>query len=70
MYTILFDLKKEYYFNALWPLYLQMAKDSRYHCKFHVGADHKRVLGLFLIKQKKAIEAKLREKGLENREWQ
>jgi hypothetical protein len=64
MYNVLFDLKKEYYFNALWPVYLQMAKDPAYHCQFRVGADHRRVLGLFLVKQKNAIEAKLHAQGL------
>ena len=64
MIKVLFDLKKEYYFTSLYPFYLQLAKDPDYQISFQAGKDHKRFLGIFLIRQRSEIEARLREKGL------
>ncbi|HQO10085.1 MAG TPA: hypothetical protein PLK90_08770 [Clostridiales bacterium] len=34
---VLFDLKKEYYFNWLYPLYKELAMDDRYEISFRIG---------------------------------
>jgi len=57
---VLFDLKKEYYFNSLYPLYKEMVKDEKYDISFYIGKDEKRFLGIFLISQKGKIEEKLK----------
>ena len=41
-----------------------MVKDPVYDIYFNVGKDHKRFLGIFLIKQKSEIEKRLSDKGL------
>ena len=64
MIKVLFDLKKEYYYNALFPVYKQLKKDPDYDIYFNVGKDHKRILGLFLVQQKKGIEKRLSKEGL------
>ena len=64
MIKVLFDLKKEYYFTSLYPVYKELSKDPNYDICFHVGKDHKRFLGIFLIKQKSEIEDRLRAQGL------
>ena len=64
MIKVLFDLKKEYYFNSLFPLYNELRKDPDYDIQFHVGKDEKRFLGIFLIPQKNQIEKRLTGKGL------
>jgi len=63
MYKVLFDLKKQYYFNSLFPLYKEMMKDNNYDIYFRVGKDQKRFLGIFLISQKNEIKAELQNKG-------
>ncbi|MBN1971924.1 MAG: CDP-glycerol glycerophosphotransferase family protein [Candidatus Delongbacteria bacterium] len=63
MIKVLFDLKKEYYLNSLYPLYKELAKDDRYDLYVNVGDDQKRFLGIFLISKKKKIEHKLRKQG-------
>lgn len=63
MYKALFDLKKQYYFNSLFPLYQEMNKDNKYDIYFRVGKDQKRFLGIFLISQKNEIKKRLRSKG-------
>lgn len=60
---VLFDLKKEYYFNSLYPLYLQMCKDNKYDIRFRIGKDQKRFLGIFLINQKDRIASWMKEEG-------
>ena len=65
MIKVLFDLKKEYYFNSLQPVYEELKKDPNYDIKFHVGKDEKRALGIFLLPQKSKIEERLRCKGLQ-----
>ena len=65
MIRVLFDLKKEYYFNSLYPVYLELAKDPDYNCSFAVGKDQKRVLGVFLVSQKNRIDEILKQKGLQ-----
>ena len=64
MIKVLFDLKKEYYFNSLFPLYNELRKDPDYDIQFHVGKDEKRFLGIFLIPQKNQIEKRLTGEGL------
>ncbi|PIE78972.1 MAG: CDP-glycerol glycerophosphotransferase [Candidatus Delongbacteria bacterium] len=60
---VLFDLKKEYYLNSLYPLYKELAKDERYDLYVNVGSDQKRFLGLFLLSKKSKIEKKLLKEG-------
>ncbi|NOR44558.1 MAG: CDP-glycerol glycerophosphotransferase [Candidatus Delongbacteria bacterium] len=55
MIKVLFDLKKEYYFNSLYPLYKEMVKDPNYDIYFRIGKDQKRFLGIFLINEKNRI---------------
>ena len=64
MIKVLFDLKKEYYFNSLQPVYEVMKKDPEYDIQFYVGKDEKRFLGIFLLPQKKQIEDRLIKMGL------
>jgi len=63
MVKVLFDLKKEYYFNSLYPLYKEMSKDPKYDIKFRIGKDQKRFLGIFLISRKKRIAENLVQQG-------
>ncbi|MCD4706755.1 MAG: CDP-glycerol glycerophosphotransferase family protein [Candidatus Sabulitectum sp.] len=65
MKKILFDLKKEYYFNSLHPLYISMSQDPEYDLWVRVGKDQHRFLGVFLISNKSRIEDTLREKGFQ-----
>ncbi|MCK5050845.1 MAG: CDP-glycerol glycerophosphotransferase family protein [Candidatus Cloacimonetes bacterium] len=64
MIKVLFDLKKEYYFNSLQPVYEEMRKDPEYDIQFYVGKDEKRFLGIFLLPQRKQIEERLTKLGL------
>ncbi|KAA3615696.1 MAG: CDP-glycerol glycerophosphotransferase [Calditrichaeota bacterium] len=64
MIKVLFDLKKEYYFNSLYPIYKELKKDPDYDIYFNIGKDQKRFLGLFLIEQKNEIEERLKEHNL------
>ncbi|MCD6176865.1 MAG: CDP-glycerol glycerophosphotransferase family protein [Candidatus Cloacimonetes bacterium] len=64
MIKVLFDLKKEYYFNSLMPLYEVMKDDSKYDIQFYVGKDEKRFLGIFLLPQRKQIEERLIKMGI------
>jgi len=63
MIKVLFDLKKEYYFNSLYPLYLELSKDPEYDIYFKVGKDEKRFMGIFLIPQKNEISERLKKQG-------
>ena len=60
---VLFDLKKEYYLNSLYPLYKELEEDSRYDLWINVGSDQKRFLGIFLLSNKKRVKAELELKG-------
>ncbi len=64
MKKILFDLKKEYYFNSLFPIYKELKKDPNYDIYFNIGKDQKRFLGIFLLSQKNNITDNLQKKGL------
>lgn len=64
MKKILFDLKKKYYFNSLFPIYKELEKDSNYNIYFNIGKDQKRFLGIFLLSQKNEIAKSLQKKGL------
>lgn len=64
MIKVLFDLKKEYYFNSLYPVYKELNDDPEYNIYFNVGKDQKRFLGIFLIQQKSEIQERLTAKGL------
>ena len=63
MIKVLFDLKKEYYFNSLFPLYREMSKDTDYDISLYIGKDQKRFLGLFLISEKNRILSNLIKQG-------
>lgn len=63
MKKILFDLKKEYYFNSLFPLYQALDKDPNYDLSIKIGKDQKRFLGVFMISEKGRIESNLLRKG-------
>ncbi len=63
MINVLFDLKKEYYFNSLFPLYQEMSYDPDYDLWLHIGKDQKRFLGIFVISEKKRILSNLEIKG-------
>lgn len=63
MIKVLFDLKKEYYFNSLYPLYRELAKDDRYELSINIGKDQRRFLGLFLISEKGRIAKRLENEG-------
>lgn len=63
MIKVLFDLKKEYYLNSLFPLYKELAKDPNYDLYLKVGKDQKRFLGIFLMSKKNKIEKKMIEDG-------
>jgi hypothetical protein len=63
MIKVLFDLKKEYYFNSFFPLYQEMIKDPRYDLWVHIGKNHKRLLGIFLVQEKKRITSDFINKG-------
>ncbi|MCB9503062.1 MAG: CDP-glycerol glycerophosphotransferase family protein [Deferribacteres bacterium] len=63
MIKVLFDLKKEYYFNSLYPLYRELAKDPNYDLWINIGKDQKRFLGIFLISEKSRIAARLEQEG-------
>lgn len=65
MKKILFDLKKEYYFNSLHPLYLAMSQDPDYDLWIRVGKDQHRFLGVFLVSNRSRIEEDLRKKGFQ-----
>ena len=62
---VLFDLKKEYYFNSLYPLYLAMSKDPRYDLWIRVGSDQNRFLGIFLLSNKSRIAKSLVGRGFQ-----
>ncbi len=64
-YRILFDLKKEYYFNSLQPLYSAMHNDPDYDLWIRVGKDQHRFLGLFLVSNRSRIEKDLLNKGFQ-----
>ena len=63
MIKVLFDLKKEYYFNSLFPLYREMSNDPAYDISLFIGKDQKRFLGLFLISEKNRILSNLIKQG-------
>ncbi len=64
MYKILFELTQEYYLPSFLPIYEEMRLDSEVDTFFRVGPNQKRYGGIFLINQKKKIEAKLKKRGL------
>ncbi len=63
MPRVLFDLKKRYYLNSLFPLYRALAEDPSYDLHVRVGRDQRRFLGVFLIPQRRRIEEQLRQRG-------
>lgn len=64
MYKILFELTQEYYLPSFLPIYKHMKNDRDLEVFFRVGLNQKRFLGIFLLKQKKRIEADLHKMGL------
>ena len=65
MKKILFDLKKEYYFNSLYPLFLEMSRDPRYDLWIRVGKDQHRFLGVILVSNRSRIEQNLVSRGFQ-----
>ncbi len=63
MKKVLFDLKKEYYFNSLFPLYNELEKDDSYDLSIRVGKDQKRLFGIFLLSQQNRITSNFQQKG-------
>jgi len=63
MIKVLFDLKKEYYFNSLYPLYRELADDPDYDLWINIGKDERRFLGIFLISEKNRIGSNLEKQG-------
>ena len=63
MIKVLFDLKKEYYFNSLYPFYKELAGDPDYDLWINIGKDQKRFLGLFLVSNKKRVYSNLEKQG-------
>ncbi|MDZ7860054.1 MAG: CDP-glycerol glycerophosphotransferase family protein [Candidatus Krumholzibacteriota bacterium] len=63
MIKVLFDLKKEYYFNSLYPLYRELEKDPNYDLYIRIGKDQKRFLWIFLLSEKKRIASRLEREG-------
>lgn len=63
MIKVLFDLKKEYYFNSLFPLYQALAQDPNYDLSINIGKDQRRFLGIFLISEKGRIAERLQKEG-------
>ncbi|MBN2417289.1 CDP-glycerol glycerophosphotransferase family protein [bacterium] len=63
MIKVLFDLKKEYYLNSLYPLYRELAADPDYDLHIRIGSDQKRVLGVFMRSGRERIAGNLREQG-------
>ena len=63
MIKVLFDLKKEYYFNSFFPLYKELAKNPEYDLWIYVGKDQKRFLGIFLISETNRIKSNFENQG-------
>lgn len=64
MHKILFELTQEYYLPSFLPIYRHMKDDKDFDIYFRVGPNQKRFLGIFLLKQKKRIEADLHKMGI------
>lgn len=56
---ILFDLKKEYYFNSFISILKAFEGDDRFELAFYVGRDDERRWGIFPISNRKRIEKTL-----------
>jgi hypothetical protein len=60
---ILFDLKKEYYFNSFISILKAFEGDERFDVAFYVGNDDERRWGIIPVSNKPRIEKWLRSKG-------
>ncbi len=60
---ILFDLKKEYYFNSFISILNAFKDDDRFDTAFYVGKNDERKFGVFPVYHKKRIEKWLRSHG-------
>jgi len=60
---ILFDLKKEYYFNSFISILKAFEGDERFEIAFYAGKDDERRWGIFPVSNKKRIEAWLKRDG-------
>lgn len=60
---ILFDLKKEYYFNSFISILKAFEGDDRFEITFYVGKNDERKWGIFPVYHKKRIEKWLQTKG-------
>ncbi|MCD6589142.1 MAG: CDP-glycerol glycerophosphotransferase family protein [Candidatus Fermentibacteraceae bacterium] len=65
MKKILFDLKKQYYFNSLYPLYRVLKQDPRYDLWIRSGKDQHRYLGIFMVSNREKIQDELRSRGFQ-----
>jgi hypothetical protein len=61
---ILFDLKKEYYFNSFLSILKAFEKDDRFETAFYVGPNEERKWGFIPVYRKSGIERRLRNRGL------
>lgn len=62
---ILFDLKKEYYFNSFISILKAFEGDDRFEIAFYVGKDDERKWGIFPVYNRRRIEEWLRSKSYE-----
>lgn len=60
---ILFDLKKEYYFNSFVSILKAFEGDERFETALYVGKNEERKWGVFPVYHKKRIEAWLKKDG-------
>jgi len=63
MIKVLFDLKKEYYWNALFPLYQTLSEDTDYDLWIKVGKDPKQYLRIIDFPQKSRIKNQFTQQG-------
>lgn len=63
MKKILFEIAQDYYWPSFEPIYRTLAQDPEYELFLRLGPNQKRVLGIFLLSQKKKLEENYRSQG-------
>lgn len=63
MIKVLFDLKKEYYFNSLYPVLKYFQEDPVYDVHINIGSDQTRKFGIFFTSNKKRVQKNLEKQG-------
>lgn len=63
MTRVLFDVGQEYYWPSMEPIYRVMAEDPSHELHVRVGYNHKRYLGVFLVRQRGRLERMMRAQG-------